>query len=121
MSVDGVNAGTAAATRAARVDRQDRPFDKLTVGETLQLRVLEGLGAREYLVAFGGERHRVESAVALEIGADIRVGVVAVGERLVLRHLDAELRADEAEGDDLLGSLAKQYGVPLAPNTREVL
>jgi len=119
MSVEGISAGVSAATRSARVDRPDRPFDKLTVGERLQLRVLEHLGARDYAVAFGGERWRVESAVTLEVGTDISAAVVSIGERLVLRHLDA--RAEGAEGDDLLGRLARQYGVQLAANDRQLL
>lgn len=116
MTVDHVSGGSAAA-RATRAERLPRAFDKLTVGESLRLRVLERLGARDYVVSFGGERHRVESAVALEVGADVRVGVVAVGERLVLRHLDA--KADE-EGD-LLAQLARSYGVALAAVDREPL
>jgi hypothetical protein len=121
MSVEGINAGVTAATRAARLDRPARAFDQLSIGDTLQLRVLERLGARDYVVAFGGERHRVESAVVLEVGADVRVGVVAIGERLVLRRLDVQAHGEAAESGDLLGQLARRYGVQLAANDREPL
>jgi hypothetical protein len=120
MSIDAINAGMGAMS-AARAPAPARAFNELTVGETLRLRVLERLGARDYVVTFGGERQRVESAVALEVGADVRVGVVAAGERLVLRLVDPPSSASTPEANDLLAQLARRYGVNLAANEREPL
>lgn len=124
MSIDGVNTSAGPAAVVERSSAAGRSaFDRLTVGQELTLTVLRRLGAREYLVAMGGEQHVVDSAVALEVGGQIRAGVTAVDERLTLRYLDsrAAQRGDEPREADLLGRLAERHGVVLAPHEHALL
>lgn len=123
MSVDVV-ANVIGAAATARPATPAGPFERLAVGQQLELAVLRRIGAREYLVALGAERHLVESDVALPVGARVRADVAAVGDRLTLRYLDAtqpQVEDEQAHEPELLEALAEQYGVTLAPRARAQL
>jgi hypothetical protein len=126
MSVDAVDIdiGAAVTRTAARTTASTAPFEQLAVGQQLELMVLRRLGSREYLVALGAERHVVESAVELAVGARVRAEVAAVDERLTLRYLDAATpRTDDEQPrePDPLEALAARHAVTLAPHERAQL
>ena len=123
MNVDGIENGGAAAVVARSSAAGRAAFDRLAVGQELTFTVLRRLGAREYLVAIGAERHVVESAVDLAVGAQVRAGVTAVDERLTLRYIEAEKPRtdDEPQEGDLIGQLAARHGVTLSASERAPL
>jgi hypothetical protein len=120
MNVDGTEIGGSVAVVARSSGAGRTTFDRLAVGQEITLTVLRRLGAGEYLVAIGSERHVVESAVDLAVGAQVRAGVTAVDERLTLRYIEAEKpRADdEPQEGDLIGQLAARHGVTPGERTR---
>lgn len=122
MSVEavGIPIGVAGTRSAAPAHLAGR----LAVGQQLELTVLRRLGAREFVVAIGTERHVVESAVELTVDTRVLAEVAAVGERLTLRYLDAaKSHADDEQAPepDLLEALAERHGVTLAPRERAQL
>lgn len=117
------------ARTGAQTPQQQRhrnPFDNLIVGQHVKFSVLRQLEQQRYEVAFGGQRHVVESRVQLATGAQIDAQVEAKGNQLELRYLGVAAAADAAAtgepaheaaaGSALpaeLAALAAQFRVPL--------
>jgi hypothetical protein len=69
--------------------------DNLTVGQVLKGRVLRHYEGNRYLVDFGGEQKVVDSVVPLRTQELISGKVIAVGERVELRRLAADVPAEK--------------------------
>ena len=119
-----------AANRREQPSR--RPFHRLSVGQMLDLKVLQKIADGRFLVQFDGGKHIVEAAMALRAGSTLRATVAEIGERLELKYVDAPIapteRAldapahdDQTETDEdsaLLDDLQQQYDVVLSYEDR---
>ena len=119
-----------AANRREQPSR--RPFHRLSVGQMLDLKVLQKVGDGRFLVQFDGGKHLVETAMALRAGSTLRATVAGIGERLELKYvdapaapmeaaLDAPSPVDDVEADEdsvLLDDLQQQYDVVLSYEDR---
>lgn len=91
--------------------------------------VLRQIEEHSYLVSIGGDQHVVDSTVALEVGAQVRTVVVAVGDRLELKYLDsdaASARSEEPEPSadsslTLLANLEQRYRLTLSAKDHETV
>ena len=121
-----------AANRREQPSR--RPFHRLSVGQMLDLKVLQKIADGRFLVQFDGGKHIVETAMALRAGSTMRATVAAVGERLELKYVDApaapaepaldvpsrddEIETETDEDSALLDDLQQQYDVVLSYEDR---
>jgi hypothetical protein len=129
-----------ASASIARVDarggaRGGLPFDGLTIGQNLKLRVLKQIDQQRYEVSLGAGRHIVESRVPLKVGTQVEARVEAKGRQLELRYLsdarfeDEELTENEApqaaaDAEPLqrwLQELAEQFRVPLDADSQATI
>ena len=78
-----------------------KAFERLRVGEQLELNVLKRVDQRTFMVSFGGEQHVMESSMHLAVGARVHAVVTGVGDRLELQYLDP--RVSGVSADDRAG------------------
>ena len=114
--------------RPAERQLSDAPFEKLRVGQQLNMSVLRQIDEHNYLVSLAGGQHVVDSSVALQTGGQLHAVVVAVGERLELRYVDSGQPASsdsEKQDDDvdssLLAKLESEYRITLRPEDHRLL
>lgn len=117
MSVSDV--GTAQAARIGGLNRpglaQNAAFDRLSVGQIVNVHVLRRFDTHRYLLSIDGQRHHVESATTLPVGGKGQATVTAVGERLELR---VESMRDPPAGMDETNDVAAQDGAAPAVDAR---
>jgi hypothetical protein len=119
-----------AAQRREQAPR--RPFHRLSVGQMLDLKVLQKIADGRFLVQFDGGRHIVETAMTLRAGSTLHATVAAIGERLELKYIDAPAAptgpdldvpspdddTETSEDPALLDDLQQQYDVVLSYEDR---
>lgn len=105
-----------------------RSFDhrQHAVGQRVQFIVLRQTDRGRYLVAFDDQQRFVSSTVSLTVGSTVRGIVTAVGEKLELRYVGADVVTEtmqdhEAADEDALDALAAQCSVELETGEQQVI
>jgi len=101
-------------------------FEKLEVGQRLDMSVLQQLEEQQYLVSMAGGQHVVDSLVPLNVGARVRAVVVSVGDRLELKYLSSDSEPAAAPDEtsptpSLLDTLQARYKVALDTDQHDSL
>lgn len=134
MSIGDVTHASSVIPSAAnrREQAPRRSFHTLTLGQVLDLKVLQRLADGRFLIQLDGGQHIVETAMALRAGSTLRAAVAGIGERLELKYIDtpaatadpgpdAALPVDDIDASEdsaLLDDLRQQYDVALSYEDR---
>jgi hypothetical protein len=134
MSIsDLTHASSVIPSAAHRRDQAPRrQFHRLSVGQMLDLKVLQKIAADRFLVQFDGGKHIVETSMALLAGSTLHATVAGIGEQLELKYVDAaaapagsavdlppaEDNDESSEDSSLLDDLQQQYDVVLSYEDR---
>ncbi len=96
---------------------QNAAFDRLSVGQIVNVHVLRRFDTGRYLLNIDGQRHHVDSTTELRVGARGRAEVTAIGNRLELRI--EELQDPPAGLEEATD--ASPAGAPLDARARELV